>query len=136
MRAYRTEVRTKSKKNIQTHQTFHIILRWQPTFSKTHKATVSGAVAMEIAARTIFLLLFVNLILAHRATVSGAATLNVGVILNLQSLVGKMVRTSIYMAMEDFYAVHRNYTTKMVLHIRDSNANSVQAASEGTLNVM
>ncbi|KAK8459834.1 hypothetical protein SEVIR_2G221600v4 [Setaria viridis] len=41
-----------------------------------------------------------------------------------------MVRTSIYMAMEDFYAVHRNYTTKMVLHIRDSNANSVQAASE------
>ena len=90
---------------------------------------------MEIAARTTFLLLFVNAIFAHRATVSRAATLNVGVILDLQSLVGKMARTSILMAMEDFYVVHGNYTTKIVLQIRDSNADNVQAASEGTFSI-
>lgn len=90
---------------------------------------------MEIAARTTFLL-FVNLILAHSAAVDGATTFNVGVILNLKSLVGKMARTSILMAMEDFYVAHRNYTTKMVLHIRDSNADNLQAASEGTFNVL
>ncbi|KAF8657767.1 hypothetical protein HU200_059927 [Digitaria exilis] len=84
---------------------------------------------MEIAARTTFLL-FVNLILAHRAAVNGAVTFNVGVILDLQSLVGKMAHTSILMAMEDFYVAHRNYTTKVFLHIRDSNADNLQAASE------
>lgn len=41
-----------------------------------------------------------------------------------------MARTSILMAMEDFYAVHRNYKTKLVLHIRDSNADNVQAYTE------
>uniref|UniRef100_A0A453KVR5 Uncharacterized protein n=1 Tax=Aegilops tauschii subsp. strangulata TaxID=200361 RepID=A0A453KVR5_AEGTS len=30
------------------------------------------------------------------------------------------------MAMEDFYAVHRNYTTKLVLHIRDSNGDNMR----------
>ncbi|XP_044392143.1 glutamate receptor 2.1-like [Triticum aestivum] len=40
-----------------------------------------------------------------------------------------MSRTSISMALEDFYAVHRNYTPKLVLHIRDSKSNNVQAAS-------
>ncbi|KAI4966710.1 hypothetical protein ZWY2020_037039 [Hordeum vulgare] len=41
-----------------------------------------------------------------------------------------MARTSILMAMEDFYAVHRNYTTRLVLHIRDSNGDNIQAASQ------
>ena len=63
---------------------------------------------------------------------SGSGILNVGAILDLQSLVGKIARTSILMAMEDFYAVHRNYKTKLVLHIRDSNGDNIQAASEGT----
>ncbi|XP_020397396.1 LOW QUALITY PROTEIN: glutamate receptor 2.8 [Zea mays] len=85
---------------------------------------------MELAARTTSFVVFFILSFAQRAPTSEAATLNVGVILNLQSLVGKMARTSILMAMEDFYAVHRNYTTKLVLHIRDSSADSVQAASE------
>uniref|UniRef100_A0A453KVS0 Uncharacterized protein n=1 Tax=Aegilops tauschii subsp. strangulata TaxID=200361 RepID=A0A453KVS0_AEGTS len=34
------------------------------------------------------------------------------------------------MAMEDFYAVHRNYTTKLVLHIRDSNGDNMRAYTE------
>lgn len=85
---------------------------------------------MELAARTTSFVVFVILSFAQEAPISEAATLNVGVILNLQSLVGKMARTSILMAMEDFYAVHRNYTTKLVLHIRDSSADSVQAYTE------
>ncbi|KAL6846531.1 hypothetical protein ACP4OV_023979 [Aristida adscensionis] len=85
---------------------------------------------MEIAARAIFFSLFLNLIFAQRAIASEVRTLNVGVILNLQSLVGKMARTSILMAMEDFYVAHRTYTTKLVLHIRDSNGDNIQAASQ------
>lgn len=118
---------TKSKqKKIQTYKIFHIRLLWH-----THSLKLTQLKGMELAARTTFFVVFVILSFAHRAPISGAATLNVGVILNLQSLVGKMARTSILMAMEDFYAVHRNYKTKLVLHIRDSNADNVQAASEG-----
>lgn len=88
---------------------------------------------MATAARiTFFFFLFLNLSVAQNVTESGAGTLSVGVILNLQSLVGKMARISILMAMEDFYAVHRNYSTKLVLHIRDSNGDDIQAVSEGT----
>ena len=93
---------------------------------------------MDTAAKTTsFLLLllllfpFLNLSVAQNVTRSGAGILNVGAILNLQSLVGKIARTSILMAMEDFYAAHRNYRTKLVLHIRDSNGDNIQAASEG-----
>lgn len=91
---------------------------------------------MDTAAKTtslLFLLLpFLNLSVAQNVTRSGAGILHVGAILNLQSLVGKIARTSILMAMEDFYSAHRNYTTKLVLHIRDSNGDNIKAASEGT----
>ncbi|KAM0880689.1 hypothetical protein ACQ4PT_033393 [Festuca glaucescens] len=89
---------------------------------------------MGTAAKTTSLLLlllpFFSLSVAQNVTQREAGILNVGAILNLQSLVGKIARTSILMAMEDFYAVHRNYTTKLVLHIRDSNGDNIQAASE------
>ena len=42
-----------------------------------------------------------------------------------------VAHTSILIAIEDFYAVHPNYTTRIVLHIRDSMSDDVQAASEG-----
>lgn len=82
---------------------------------------------MATAVRITFFFLFLNLSVAQNVTESGTGTLSVGVILNLQSLVGKMARISILMAMEDFYAVHRNYSTKLVLHIRDSNGDDIQA---------
>jgi ionotropic glutamate receptor len=89
---------------------------------------------MDTAAKTTLLLLlpFLSFSVAQNVTQSGTAILNVGAILDLQSLVGKIARTSILMAMEDFYAVHRNYTRKMVLRIRDSNGDNIRAASEGT----
>ncbi|KAF7058982.1 hypothetical protein CFC21_065945 [Triticum aestivum] len=86
---------------------------------------------MELACRVILLLLLpINLAVAQNTSSEEAQELHVGVILDLGSTVGKMARTSISLAMEDFYDVHRNYSTKLVLHIRDSMSDDVQAASQ------
>lgn len=80
----------------------------------THPVPVKTAQEMDAAARAILLVLFLpflSLSVAQNVTQSRAGILDVGVILHLKSLVGKMARTSILMAMEDFYAVHMNYTT-------------------------
>ncbi|VAI17878.1 unnamed protein product [Triticum turgidum subsp. durum] len=86
---------------------------------------------MELACRVILLLLLpINLAVAQNTSSEEAQELHVGVILDLGSTVGKMAGTSISLAMEDFYDVHRNYSTKLVLHIRDSMSDDVQAASQ------
>lgn len=86
---------------------------------------------MEKAPHSIlFLLLVVNFCAADQDTTRGRAEeFHVGVILDLGSLVGKVARTSISLAVEDFYMVHRNYSTRLVLHFRDSMASDVRAAS-------
>ncbi|XP_078148814.1 glutamate receptor 2.7-like [Carex rostrata] len=53
--------------------------------------------------------------------------ISVGVILDLDTLLGKMARTSIEMAVEDFYTVHSNYSNRLVLDIRDSHQDNVKA---------
>lgn len=58
---------------------------------------------------------------------------HVGVVLDSATIVGKMGLTSISMAMDEFYAFHSNYTTRLVLHLRDSKNDVVLAASEGNL---
>lgn len=87
---------------------------------------------MELQNVILLLLLPINLAVAQNTSREEAHELHVGVILDLGSIVGKMARTSISLAMEDFYAVHRNYSSKLVLHIRDSMSDDVQAASQGT----
>jgi ionotropic glutamate receptor len=88
---------------------------------------------MEITPRVILLILLpINFAFAQNATSEGAQEFHVGVILDLGSMVGKIARTSISLAVEDFYIAHQNYSTKLVLHIRDSKNDDVQAASEGT----
>lgn len=88
---------------------------------------------MEKTPRTILFLLLLLLgdLGVAQDTTSKADEFHVGVILNLGSLVGKVARTSISLAVEDFYAAHRNYSTKLVLHVRDSMGNDIQAASAG-----
>ncbi|KAG2643569.1 hypothetical protein PVAP13_2KG344100 [Panicum virgatum] len=78
---------------------------------------------MEIANRIILLLLISASIGVAQNASGGAHEVHVGVILDLGSLVGKIAITSISMALEDFYSAHRNYSTKLVLHIRDSMSN-------------
>lgn len=88
---------------------------------------------MEKTPRAILFLLLLLLVDlgAAQNTTGKAAEFHVGVILNLGSLVGKVSRTSISLAIEDFYAAHQNYSTKLVLHVRDSMASDIQAASAG-----
>ena len=57
---------------------------------------------------------------------------NVGVVLDLDSLVGKIGWSCINMALSDFYASHGDYKTRLVLNIRDSNEDVVGAAAAGT----
>ncbi|KAF8695339.1 hypothetical protein HU200_037569 [Digitaria exilis] len=86
---------------------------------------------MEIAnSIAMFLLLSAGIGAAQNASGGGAHEVHVGVILDLGSLVGKIAITSISLALEDFYAAHHNYSTKLVLHFRDSMSDDVRAASQ------
>ncbi|XP_047046501.1 glutamate receptor 2.8-like [Lolium rigidum] len=86
---------------------------------------------MEIPHRVLLLLLLtISFAISQNDPTEEVQEFHVGVILDLGSMVGKIARTSISLAMEDFYAVHQNYSTKIVLHIRDSMSDDVQAASE------
>ncbi|OEL36081.1 Glutamate receptor 2.7, partial [Dichanthelium oligosanthes] len=78
---------------------------------------------------TMFLLLAFISVVAQNVTKIKAEEFHVGVVLDLGTTVGKVARTSISIAVEDFYAVHPNYTTRLVLHVRDSKHDDVQAAS-------
>lgn len=57
---------------------------------------------------------------------------DVGIILDLDTYVGKISRTCMLMAIEDFYTNH-NYSTRIVTHLRNSNNDDVDAASAGML---
>ncbi|KAG2643573.1 hypothetical protein PVAP13_2KG344800 [Panicum virgatum] len=77
----------------------------------------------------LFLLLIFSSAAAQNTTGSSANEFHVGVILDLGSLVGKVARTSVSLAVQDFYAACQNCSRKLVLHVRDSAGNDVQAAS-------
>ncbi|KAL5699084.1 hypothetical protein ACHQM5_030033 [Ranunculus cassubicifolius] len=55
--------------------------------------------------------------------------IDVGVILDMETWIGKMTQSCLTMAVDDYYKTHTNTKKKMVLHIRDSNSDSVAAAS-------
>ncbi|KAK3130095.1 hypothetical protein QOZ80_6BG0488810 [Eleusine coracana subsp. coracana] len=87
---------------------------------------------MKIAHRIILFLVLsaTSIVAGQNATGREPQEVHVGVILDVGSLVGKIAVTSISLAMEDFYAAHQNYSTKLVLHIRDSMSDDVQAAAQ------
>ena len=59
------------------------------------------------------------------------AKVDVGVILDLQTIQGKMYKTCISMAIEEFYSKNTNYSTVIVPHFKDSREDVVSAASAG-----
>lgn len=71
------------------------------------------------------------LLLMSVCTPSGKAA-DIGVILDLDTTLGKICRTCISMAIEDFYSKH-NYTTMIAPHFRNSSSHAVAAASSGNL---
>ena len=56
---------------------------------------------------------------------------NVGVILDSSSWVGKMGLSCINLSLSDFYSSHPHYNTKILLHIIDSKDDLLLAASQG-----
>ena len=80
-----------------------------------------------------FIFFTVLLLAVLRRGGAGTTVFRVGVVLNSATIVGKMGLTSISMAMDELYASHSNYTTRLVLHLRDSKNDVVLAASEGNL---
>ncbi|KAK2986066.1 hypothetical protein RJ640_011507 [Escallonia rubra] len=59
---------------------------------------------------------------------SSTVPVNVGVILDKDTWAGKMGLGCISMALNDFYASHGHYNTRLVLNVRDSNKSVVRAA--------
>ncbi|GMJ12050.1 ARABIDOPSIS THALIANA GLUTAMATE RECEPTOR 2.1, glutamate receptor 2.1 [Hibiscus trionum] len=57
---------------------------------------------------------------------------NVGLVLDMDSLVGKIGMSCINMALSDFYAAHSRYKIRLVLDITDSKDNVVAAAADGS----
>ncbi|KAF5195603.1 Glutamate receptor 2.2, partial [Thalictrum thalictroides] len=59
---------------------------------------------------------------------SGVVTpVHAGVILDMDTWTGKVSTSSMYMAISDFYAIHGDYKTRLVLHTRDSKSDIVGA---------
>ena len=57
--------------------------------------------------------------------------IRVGVVLDLNSTVGKVAESYILMAVSDFYALNANYRTRLSLFIRDSRDDVVGATCAG-----
>ncbi|KAK1428537.1 hypothetical protein QVD17_17372 [Tagetes erecta] len=53
----------------------------------------------------------------------------IGVVLDMTSLCGQMIHSSIGMAISDFYSLNNGYKTRLVPHTRDSEGNPLRALS-------
>ena len=62
---------------------------------------------------------------------NGTVHVRVGAVLDMQTSEGKRNWASITMAMDDFYAAHGNYSTRVALYLRDSNTSIIGAAAAG-----
>ncbi|KAJ0112131.1 hypothetical protein Patl1_03138 [Pistacia atlantica] len=58
---------------------------------------------------------------------------DVGVILDMGSLEGKMIESCVSMAISDFYSLHSYYKTRVVLDTRDSKGQPLLALASGKL---
>lgn len=58
---------------------------------------------------------------------------NLGVVVDLDAPSGKTYLSCIKMALQDFYASHAHFNTRLVLHTRNSKHTVVGAASAGSL---
>lgn len=60
----------------------------------------------------------------------------VGLVLDLGSVEGKIVKTSVSMALSDFYAIHNDYKTRISLSIRNSHGEPLLALALGTYSIL
>lgn len=59
--------------------------------------------------------------------------IRVGLVLNLDSVEGKTVRSSASTALSDFYAINSDYKTRVSLSIRDSQGEPLLALASGNI---
>lgn len=90
--------------------------------------------ATKLLFLSFFSLFFFTLFLGQQvylASAQNATAVDVGVVLDFQSLPGKKDWASISLAVDDFYASRDNVTRRVTLHPRDSQGDIVGAASAG-----
>ncbi|KAF3778140.1 Glutamate receptor 2-7 [Nymphaea thermarum] len=106
-----------------------ILKKWCESVQFLEVLEMSSSKYMALLLPPFLLLLALqNCPLSHAANKS-AVPVNVGLILDFESPVGKISNTCISLALEDFYATH-NHKKRLVLHARDCKRDdSVQAAS-------
>ncbi|XP_076955163.1 glutamate receptor 2.8-like [Bidens hawaiensis] len=75
------------------------------------------------------MLMFMLLIISNTNANGTTREIGIGVILDLESSVGKVSKICIQMAIHDFYQTNYNYKTKIVPHFVDSKNDRVEAAS-------
>ncbi|KAJ8553182.1 hypothetical protein K7X08_023860 [Anisodus acutangulus] len=68
---------------------------------------------------------------SQRSFQKRTSNFQVGVILDLKSVVGSMGLSCMSMALSDFYSIHSNYSTRLSLHVRDSQGQVIEAAAAG-----
>ncbi|CAM8898111.1 unnamed protein product [Rhodiola kirilowii] len=56
-------------------------------------------------------------------------TVNIGVVLDLETLLGRKSLSILSMALDDFYSSHAGYQTRIAFHVRDSKQDVLGAAS-------
>ena len=76
-------------------------------------------------------ILFLLLSLLGKQSMADDVVVRVGIVLDLNSTVGKVAESYILMAVSDFYAVNANYRTRLSLFTRDSKDDVVGAACAG-----
>ncbi|TQD78896.1 hypothetical protein C1H46_035554 [Malus baccata] len=83
----------------------------------------------HVSCLVFWLLLFKTLLAMADMAQNTTIPVNVGVILDLDSLFGKVGLSCVNMALSDFYASHAYYKTRLVLHTRDSMRDVVAEAA-------
>lgn len=92
-----------------------------------------AAMAKAVSALILLFFMAFHYVAAQNGSTAapGGVNFHVGVILDTETLVGKTSLTSIALAVEDFYAAHPSYRTRLSLHVRNASGDDVRAASAG-----
>ncbi|KAM5553986.1 hypothetical protein ABKV19_025960 [Rosa sericea] len=102
-----------------------------PTYENAKTLTIPGSLTMANQKHFLWFIFIVLFIPAIRpSTTKEVIRVPVGVVLNLNSSVGAMAENCMTMALDDFYAKHAHYQTRLSLLTRDSKNDVVSAAYE------
>ena len=72
-----------------------------------------------------------RLILSHNVNTENETLIDVGIVLDMESWIGKSIHMCIDMAISDFYALNHSHKTKIALHTMDSKGDPLKALSAG-----